>query len=117
MRYKFGDKYGYGKPYVFIHPHKQSIVKHIVDSMPDWVDYAIVFGSSVQPYCKPASDVDICIIGAYKKGIHCIDLWDIEDVDIIHHNSKEDFLSSLKDNPHSATSEAYNKGVVVYAKG
>jgi predicted nucleotidyltransferase len=59
----FFDKYGYGKPFTYIHPFKQKAVKHVVDNVPDSVKMIIVFGSSVTDGCGYDSDIDLCVIG------------------------------------------------------
>lgn len=44
-----------------VHPYKQSIVASMLldlQSMP-WITEAWLFGSALQPYCKPTSDIDI----------------------------------------------------------
>ena len=63
MVYTFMNKYGYGGRLIHVHPFKQKAVKHMIDNIFDWVDYAILFGSSVHPACHPASDIDVCLIG------------------------------------------------------
>lgn len=113
--YKFIDKYGYGEPYIYIHPHKQQIVKQIVDAIPNWVDYLIVFGSAVNATCKQTSDVDLCVIGQRKDSDNVEDFDNLH-VDIITHNTVTSFKDSISKNPYSASSDAYNKGVVVYAR-
>ena len=46
--YKFIDKYGYSEPYTYIHPNKQQVVKKIIETVPTWAEYLIVFGSAVK---------------------------------------------------------------------
>lgn len=65
MPMQFIDKYGYGKPYVYIHPYKQHVVKAIADSIFPEIGQVVVFGSAVTNACKPYSDVDVCVIGNF----------------------------------------------------
>jgi predicted nucleotidyltransferase len=63
--YLFKDKYNLGKPYIYIHPYKQMIVRNVVEKVFSDITQLIVFGSSVSLTCKPYSDVDICVIGNF----------------------------------------------------
>jgi len=114
--YKFIDKHGYGKPYTYVHPYKQQAVKQFVNILPEWVEMVILFGSAVQTYCKPTSDIDVCIIGTPpNKGNYDIDIHE-QTIDFLQYNTKENFLAAVENNPYGAAAEAYLKGVVVYAK-
>ena len=55
--------HGLGKPFVYIHPHKQEAVKFLTKNAPSWVTHIIVFGSAVHSWHYPDSDLDICIVG------------------------------------------------------
>lgn len=114
--HKFIDKYNYGEPYIYVHPYKQKEAKELVNALPPWVDMVILFGSSVQTCCKPSSDMDICIIGKPPtKHAKYISVGELP-LDILHYDTKADFLNNMRLNPHSATADAYEKGVVIYAK-
>ena len=88
----------------------------VLSKVPDSVDEIWVFGSSVTPYCRSDSDLDLCIIGhttieeesiMYKaaKG----------SVDIIT-ETPEGFSSQSKI-PGSVYKEVLDEGVLVYKKG
>lgn len=42
---------------------KQEDLKRILDVLPESVDELWVFGSALTPYCKPESDIDVCVVG------------------------------------------------------
>ena len=63
QRRVFKDIYGYGLPYVYIHPYKQKAVKHLIDNLPKWVTHVIIFGSAVKSGHFWWNDIDVCLIG------------------------------------------------------
>ena len=63
MHIRFKDLHGLGAPYIFVHPHKQLAVKHLVDNKPPWVDCIIIFGSALGDHHFYKKDLDVCIIG------------------------------------------------------
>jgi hypothetical protein len=63
MRYLSINKYGYGRPYVNIHPLKQKQVKHLVDHVPAGTRYVYIFGSALLPSCREGSDIDAALVG------------------------------------------------------
>ena len=42
---------------------KRKQLDNLLRSLPDSVDQVWVFGSAVTPYCRPDSDLDICLVG------------------------------------------------------
>ena len=113
--YKFYDKYNLGEPYVYIHPYRQEDVRRLVEQIPDWVQYLIVFGSSVRVYCKMTSDLDLCVIGPGKFSEDFLSMFE-NGVDVIYYDSVCNYLGKVKQIPFSASGDSYRKGVVVYAR-
>ena len=97
--------------------YKQDDLKAVLDVIPESVDELWVFGSSVTPYCRPDSDLDVCIVGdnitkADRKALihaprHGMDLLDITNTDFIKERNEAG----------SVFNEVFNKGVLVYKKG
>ena len=114
--YQFIDKWGYGGGYVHIHPYKQKAVKRLIDTVEEWVEYLIVFGSSTQLTCRVDSDLDICVIGEPpSRGNYQVG--QIEGtVDIILKPS----VAILKERYESGTvgviKDIIEKGVLIYAR-
>ena len=109
MRYRFIDKYGYGGPYVYIHPYKQQSVKQIVDNVFPEISQVIIFGSATSMACKPSSDVDVCVIGEFDTE-QVAQLRQAKDtLDILHFADVE----SLKQDAR-LVKELRTKGVRVY---
>lgn len=94
---------------------KQEDLQKILDVLPDSVEELWVFGSAVTPYCRPDSDLDICVIGdiskedrrtishAPRRGIDLLDI------------SKKDFEEE-KEVRGSIFFEVYTKGLLIYTK-
>lgn len=100
-----------------ISSYKQNDLKAVLDIIPESVDELWVFGSSVTPYCRPDSDLDVCVVGDNitkadrKKLIHAprhgMDLLDITNAEFIKERNEVG----------SVFNEVFNKGVLVYKKG
>jgi len=99
-----------------VNPLKHDDLKKVLSKVPDSVDEIWVFGSSVTPYCRPNSDLDLCIIGhttieeesvMYKAASGSVD---------IITKTPEGFASNSKI-PGSVYKEVLDKGVLVYKKG
>ena len=67
-KWVFRDIHGYGYPYYHVHPYKQEAVKYLVDNSPSWIDYIIIFGSSVRLSHLWFKDLDVCLIGENPEG-------------------------------------------------
>lgn len=99
-----------------VSPYRINDLKAVLKKVPDSVEEVWVFGSSVTEYCKPESDLDICIIGhttmaeetKMYKAAKCA-------VDIIT-ETPEGFKKS-KEIPGSVYKEVADKGLLVYKKG
>lgn len=99
-----------------IHPYRLDDVKAVISKATDSIDEIWVFGSSVTEFCRPDSDLDICIVGhtsmeeesAIYKSANCA-------VDIIT-ETPEGFDKAKKING-SVYKEAFEKGIMVYKKG
>lgn len=100
-----------------ISDYKKEDLKSVLDVIPDSVDELWVFGSAVTPYCRPDSDLDVCIIGdsitkedrklLIHAPRHAMDLLDV---------THEIFAKESKE-PGNVFYEVANKGVLVYKKG
>lgn len=96
---------------------KQGEVKKVLDVLPDSVDEVWVFGSAVTAYCRPESDIDVCVVGDYitkddrrimaHAPRHGMDL-----IDVSHA-----VFDSEKNNPGSIFNEVFSKGLLIYRKG
>lgn len=96
---------------------KRDDLNKIIAVLPDSVDELWVFGSSITQYCRPDSDLDICIIGNHitkedRKTLihaarHAVDL-----IDVTH----DEFASALAD-INSIYHEIYSKGLLIYKRG
>lgn len=109
---RFIDKFGYGEPFVFIHPYKQTLAKAVLDKAFEYIkgiEHIIIFGSAITDACKPYSDIDICVIGDFD--ISQISKLRVKDeaMDILHFKN----VATLKEDPRLF--EEISKGVAIYA--
>ena len=99
-----------------IHPSKVDDVMAVLSKVTDNVEEVWVFGSSVTEFCRPQSDLDICIIGhtsiqeesAMYKAANCA-------VDII--TETPEGFEKAKLVKGSVYKEVFEKGLLVYKKG
>ena len=114
----YKDVCGLGGAYKHIHPFKQAVVAHFIKSLPDWVDYVIVFGSATMPFCREDSDIDICIIGDYPEDLSNFtdSRMPGESYDFLFYKSPEQLLAKAELSIQNVERDIYEKGVVVYAK-
>ena len=99
-----------------IHPYRINDVKAVLSKVTDSIDEIWVFGSSVTDFCRPDSDLDVCIIGHTSikeeseiyKSAQCA-------VDIIT-ETPEGFETARQING-SVYKEVFDKGILVYKKG
>ena len=96
---------------------KRDDLKKVLDVLPETVDVLWVFGSSVTPYCRPDSDLDVCIVGdkITKEDCKTIAHAPRYGMDLIS-VSHEEFEQNKNENG-SIYSEIYNKGLLIYRKG
>ena len=97
--------------------YKRNDLEKVLAVIPDSVDELWVFGSSVTPYCRPDSDLDVCIVGDNiskddrRKVAHAprygMDLLDI---------SHEAFEKESQERG-SVFNEIKTKGLLIYKKG
>ena len=100
-----------------VHEYRRKDLQEILQMLPSSVDELWVFGSSVTPYCRPDSDLDILVVGdsithdelsAIYKTPHCaVDL-----LDATHEN-----FSNWQHQPGSIYNEIASKGLLIYKKG
>ena len=99
-----------------ISPYRVEDLKKVLAKVTDSVEEIWVFGSTVTEYCRPQSDLDICIVGhtsieeesAMYKAAACA-------VDIIT-ETPEGFREAQKV-PGSVYKDVVDKGMLVYKKG
>ena len=114
----FMDIHGFGYPYYHVHPYKQAAVKHIVDNVPNWITYVIIFGSAVKNWHMWWKDLDVCIVGegadhllGYRKNFILPDC----SMDFLEYNS----LTILSEHGAKWSDVRYHicrEGVMVYEK-
>ena len=88
----------------------------VLNNISESVEEIWVFGSTVTPYCRPDSDLDLCIIGHTTieeeskmfKAAKC-------SVDIITETPEGFAMQSAI--PGSIYKEVKDKGIIVYRKG
>lgn len=98
-----------------ISPYRTDDLRAILSVVPDSVEEIWVFGSTVTPYCRPQSDLDLCIIGNTSieeesriyKAAQCA-------VDII--TETPEGFAEQKRIPGSIYKEVAEKGLLVYKK-
>lgn len=96
---------------------KKEDLQSVIDVLPDTVDELWVFGSAVTPYCRPDSDLDVCVVGEKisredrKKLAHAprrgMDLLSI---------TPDEFDKECSDK-NSVYYDVRNKGLLIYKKG
>lgn len=99
-----------------ISPYRVDDLKAVLEYVTDSVEEIWVFGSTVTPYCRPDSDLDLCIVGhtslqeesAMYKAAKCA-------VDII--TETPEGFARLSEQPGSIYKEVKDKGLLVYKKG
>jgi predicted nucleotidyltransferase len=106
--YLFKDKYNLGKPYVYIHPYKQGVVRDVVQRVFSGVEQLIIFGSSVSLSCKANSDVDICVIGDFCESKLSQLRVEGEVMDIVHYPCADSLRQDVR------LYDEIKKGVRVY---
>jgi len=116
MFYEYNDKYGYGNPYIYIHPLRQRQVRHLVENKPPGTRYILVFGSVLHPYCREDSDVDVALVGKIPKGenFKAMMLPNCE-YDIFVYESLEDLREKSQRNPQNMERSILEGGLAVYA--
>ncbi|MBQ6495657.1 MAG: type II toxin-antitoxin system RelB/DinJ family antitoxin [Firmicutes bacterium] len=100
-----------------INHYKRDDLEKVLNVIPESVDELWVFGSAVTPYCRPDSDLDVCIVGdnitkedrkvlahAPRRGMDLLNI------------SHADFEKERQD-PNSVYYDVFHKGVRVYGKG
>jgi predicted nucleotidyltransferase len=115
--WKYKDQFVFGHPYIFIHPFKQQAVKHLVDNIPAWVDYAIVFGSAIMPYCRHESDIDIALIGNLSGETNLDNLRiDNQSYDFLKYKSVNELKQKATTSRQNVEKDIYERGVVVFER-
>ena len=96
---------------------KQGEVLNVLNALPDTVDELWVFGSAVTPYCRPDSDIDVCVIGDNiskedRRQMAHAPRYGMDLIDVSHKQ-----FESEKNEKGSVSNEVYNKGLLIYRKG
>ena len=99
-----------------VSPYKKDDLQRVLSCVTDSVDEIWVFGSTVTDFCRPDSDLDICIVGCtsmeeeaamYNAACGAVD---------IITQTVEGFAKE-KQIPGSIYKEVSEKGLLVYKKG
>jgi predicted nucleotidyltransferase len=116
--WRYKDLYGLGHPYTLIHPFKQQAVKRLVDNISGWVDYVVVFGSSIMPYCRKDSDIDVSLIGDYTEENQNMDAMRMEgqSYDFLRYASVDDLKKRAAYSIQNVERDIYERGVVVFER-
>jgi predicted nucleotidyltransferase len=115
MRYIYIDKYGYGRPYINIHPLLQKQVKHLVDNIPEGTQYVYVFGSALLPSCRQESDLDVALVGeiSLSDSFAPMRLPDCE-YDILTFPSMESLKEAAEESIQNVARSILEEGLLVY---
>lgn len=105
------------QPFAKVSEFKRDDLNAVLAVIPESVDELWVFGSAVTPYCRPDSDLDVCVVGdnitkadrkvlahAPRRGMDLLNI------------SNADFLAE-RDKAGSVFYDVYHKGLLVYKKG
>ncbi|MCQ2551356.1 MAG: type II toxin-antitoxin system RelB/DinJ family antitoxin [Clostridia bacterium] len=112
-----------GIPFDVVIPQDKKISKYrvkdlemLLDVVPDSAEEVWVFGSTVTPYCRPQSDLDVLIIGNTSSGEEA-KMYNAPDcaVDLLTATRKEFEMWSKE--PGSVYKEVKEKGMLVYKRG
>jgi len=100
-----------------ISEYKQADLQKVLDVLPDSVDELWVFGSAVTKFCRPDSDLDVCVIGDSiskedRKTMAHAPRYGMDLIDVNH----DDFARESKE-IGSIYNEIKSKGLLVYKKG
>jgi len=100
-----------------ISEYKQADLQKVLDVIPASVDELWVFGSAVTKFCRPDSDLDVCIIGDFitkedRKILAHAPRYGMDLIDVNH----DEFNKESKEKG-SIYNEIKSKGLLVYKKG
>lgn len=100
-----------------ISEYKKDDLSKVLEALPDSVDELWVFGSATTEFCRPDSDLDVCIVGnniskedrkvishAPRRGMDLIDV------------DTETFEREKSEN-NTIYKEIFDKGLLIYKKG
>ena len=96
---------------------KKQNVQNILDMIPDSVDELWIFGSAVTAYCKPTSDLDVCVIGDNISHEDLKRIFAAPKCAIDLLNATHEEFNSFRQEPGNIFAEVYNKGLMIYKKG
>ena len=105
------------QPFAKISEFKRDDLKAVLAVIPESVDELWVFGSAVTPYCRPDSDLDVCVVGdtITKKARKVLAHAPRRGMDLLN-ISNADFLAE-RNQAGSVFYDVYHKGLLVYKKG
>jgi len=97
--------------------YKCEDLQKVLDVIPDSIDELWVFGSAVTKFCRPDSDLDVCVIGDNiskedRKILAHAPRYGMDLINATH----EEFLRESKEKG-SIFNEIYTKGLLIYKKG
>ena len=96
---------------------KRDELQKVLDVLPDSVDELWVFGSAVTPYCRPDSDIDVCVVGdnitkADRRTMAHAPRYGMDLVDVSHEQ-----FETEREIRGSIFNEVFTKGLLIYRKG
>lgn len=96
---------------------KREDLEKVLKVLPDSVDELWVFGSAVTPYCRPDSDLDVCIVGDNiskedRRVLAHAPRYGMDLLDVSHETFEKEALEV-----GSIFNEVKNKGLLIYKKG
>ncbi len=97
--------------------YKREDLEKVLNVIPESVDELWVFGSAVTKYCRPDSDLDVCIIGDNitkedRKTLAHAPRYGMDLINVTH----SDFEKESKEKG-SIYNEIKTKGLLIYKKG
>ena len=96
---------------------KKDEVQKVLDVLPPSVDELWVFGSAVTPFCRPDSDIDVCVVGDSiskedRRVMAHAPRYGMDLIDVSHEKFENE-----KNEQGSLFNEIYTKGLLIFKKG
>ena len=106
-----------GRNFDRVSEFKRDDLQKVLDVVPDSVDELWVFGSAITKYCRPESDLDVCVVGnsiskADRKIMAHAPRRGMDLIDVTHAEFEEQSLDK-----NSIFNSVKEKGLLIYRKG
>ncbi|MCQ2565305.1 MAG: type II toxin-antitoxin system RelB/DinJ family antitoxin [Clostridia bacterium] len=97
--------------------YKREDLEKVLEVLPESIDELWVFGSAITEYCRPDSDLDVCIVGDNiskedRRTLAHAPRYGMDLLDISH----DDFAKESREKG-SIYNEIKTKGLLIYKKG